>query len=532
MKHLIICREYPPAPSGGIGTYVQNISQLLAERGETVHVIGQLWDNAGLITEELCNGKLIIHRLPFEEPSAIFGPRVSSLMRSELERSLYASDFPAQCFSWQAGALAEGLIENEGIDIIEAQDYEAPLYYFQLRRALGLGPKRRPPCIVHLHSPTEFIGRHNDWNMALQRWITAKRLEDYSIASADHWLCPSGYFARQAQAHYGLPEDLIEIIPYPRGDMLPVQRNHETWSHGSIIYVGRLERRKGLLEWIDAAVDIARENPTARFEFVGANVLGANRILSEAMLERLIPRGLRGRFVFHGRVDRSTILQLFARARIGVVPSRWDNFPNACMEAMSSGLPVIASPEGGMVEMIADGRNGWLAKTADKKALQEVLKRSLEMPPARIAEMGEEAAKSIREICDPLQIVDKHLTFRRRIVDRGAKRSLSPSLKTLTGVADAIRNAPKSVYAEFVATCPELISPDAEHSAVTTTTSVTASASGWYSKFDEPLATVRCLLGNPGITFRVLQQVIAELTRRRNKTVASGLLKNSQLTFR
>ena len=99
-------------------------------------------------------------------------------------------------------------------------------------------------------------------------------------------------------------------------------------------------------------------------------------------------------------------------------------------------------------------------------------------------------------------------------------------------MADAIRNAPKSVYAEFVATCPELISPDAEHSAVTTTTSVTASASGWYSKFDEPLATVRCLLGNPGITFRVLQQVIAELTRRRNKTVASGPLKNSQVIFR
>ena len=73
MKHLIICREYPPAPSGGIGTYVHNISKLLAERGETVHVIGQLWENAELITEELYNGKLIIHRLPFEEPTAFFG---------------------------------------------------------------------------------------------------------------------------------------------------------------------------------------------------------------------------------------------------------------------------------------------------------------------------------------------------------------------------------------------------------------------------------------------------------------------------
>ena len=41
MKYLIICREYPPAPGGGIETYVFNISHLLAARGETVHVISQ-----------------------------------------------------------------------------------------------------------------------------------------------------------------------------------------------------------------------------------------------------------------------------------------------------------------------------------------------------------------------------------------------------------------------------------------------------------------------------------------------------------
>jgi hypothetical protein len=124
------------------------------------------------------------------------------------------------------------------------------------------------------------------------------------------------------------------------------------------------------------------------------------------------------------------------------------------------------------------------------------------------------------------------LTVRRRIVDRGAKRSLSPSLKSLTGVADGIRNAPKSVYAEFVATYPELIAQDAEHSAVTTIISATASGSGWYSKFDEPLATVRCLLGNPGITFRVFQQMITELASRSKKTMTAGLLKNSRVIFR
>ncbi len=48
MRHLIVCREYPPVPypPGGIGTYVANIARLLAEAGEEVHVIGPRWAGA------------------------------------------------------------------------------------------------------------------------------------------------------------------------------------------------------------------------------------------------------------------------------------------------------------------------------------------------------------------------------------------------------------------------------------------------------------------------------------------------------
>ena len=46
MRHLIICREFPPALGGGIGTYAANMSRLLAEHGETVHVISQRCERA------------------------------------------------------------------------------------------------------------------------------------------------------------------------------------------------------------------------------------------------------------------------------------------------------------------------------------------------------------------------------------------------------------------------------------------------------------------------------------------------------
>jgi GT2 family glycosyltransferase len=115
---------------------------------------------------------------------------------------------------------------------------------------------------------------------------------------------------------------------------------------------------------------------------------------------------------------------LFSRARIAVVPSRWENFPNTCVEAMSAGLPVIATRNGGMAEMIEDGRTGWLAREANSDALAEALKRALDTPPARLADMGRQAAEDIRRMCDNDTIVECQIDFRKRLAQQGVGRSL------------------------------------------------------------------------------------------------------------
>lgn len=122
------------------------MSRLLAESGEIVHVISQLWEGAQKTLEEQCDGRLIIHRVPYDSWKSILKGRINPEVGKGLLRDLYNTGFPAQCFSWQASLLAEKLVAEEGIDLLEAQDYEAPLYYFQLRRALGMGPRRLPPA--------------------------------------------------------------------------------------------------------------------------------------------------------------------------------------------------------------------------------------------------------------------------------------------------------------------------------------------------------------------------------------------------
>ncbi|MBB1163326.1 glycosyltransferase [Aquariibacter albus] len=424
MKHLFLCREFPPAPylPGGIGSYVRQMCEALAEAGETVHVIGQRWPGAPRLRELRQGGRLVVHRVALDDPMPAadpFGPRPPA---GAVQAAMLASAFPSQVFAWQAALLAEQLVEDEGIDVIEAQEWEAPLACFQLRRAAGLGPTRRPPCIVHLHSSTASIFRANGWDPRVADHDPAVALEAYSIVQADALLAPSQFMADEIEARHGLPPGRVHVIPYPLGPGEPLRREAEAWARPEVLHVGRLEGRKGVHEWAAAVAEVARAEPALRAVFAGGDTplqaTGEGSV--RAALRAALPAAVRAQLRFHGNLDAPALQALRARCSLAVVPSRWENFPYSCMEAMASGLPVIVSPGGGMREMVVDGESGWIAAQGSPAGLAEALRRALATPPARRRAMGEAAAQRIRALCHPPAIVARQLAFRAAVVAAAA----------------------------------------------------------------------------------------------------------------
>jgi hypothetical protein len=212
---------------------------------------------------------------------------------------------------------------------------------------------------------------------------------------------------------------------------------------------------------------IAADQPSARFSFIGADTMmpgGSQSSVSET-LRSAIPQPLLPRFEFYPPVARALLRAHRAKARIAVVPSRWENFPYACMEAMASGLPVLVSPNGGMIEMIEDGRTGWIADRGDAAGFEAALRRALAVSPSDLADMGSAAAARIRSLCDDDAIVGRQLEFRRGVVTRGARLDLpappvqsstdqphagsgdSPAFLAQTMTLSDIVRAPRSVQA-------------------------------------------------------------------------------------
>ncbi len=95
--------------------------------------------------------------------------------------------------------------------------------------------------------------------------------------------------------------------------------------------------------------------------------------LSACVRQEVAELGLTDRFVFHGWVTGEAKREALARADVLVMPSHREGLPNAALEAMASGLPVLATRVGGLPDLVEHGRTGWLVEPSDPRGLGRAL---------------------------------------------------------------------------------------------------------------------------------------------------------------
>jgi len=128
-----------------------------------------------------------------------------------------------------------------------------------------------------------------------------------------------------------------------------------------VTVVANLRPEKGHDVLLDAALHVLRRFPDARFELVG----GGTEL--ETLLARVEARRMQHAVAFLGH--RDDVPARLAEADIFALPSRSEAFPNAVLEAMAAGLPIVASGVGGILELVDDGRTGLLVRPGDAEAL-------------------------------------------------------------------------------------------------------------------------------------------------------------------
>jgi glycosyltransferase involved in cell wall biosynthesis len=145
---------------------------------------------------------------------------------------------------------------------------------------------------------------------------------------------------------------------------------------------------------------------------------------ARARAERL---GVASRLDITGRISTEALLQLYARAALVVVPSRYEGFGLPAAEAMACGAPVVAAASGALPEVVGVGGGGLLVPPGDAQALAKAIGTLLEQPAAR-AELAQRARAGVVAAFSWPRVAEATVAvYRELLQERRAQREAWPA---------------------------------------------------------------------------------------------------------
>lgn len=356
MKILFINSEYPPIGAGA-GNASANLGGLLVKAGHEVTVVTAGF--AGLATDESCDGVQVLRgpagRRRIDRSTAweqvVFMAGASYRCISLMRR--FRPDVVLAFFGLPSGGVAWLLNTLYGIP-----------YVVSLRG--GDVPGFRPYDFWLYHRIAEPL-LHVIWRRASSIVANSAGLRD---------------LARRFDSN-------VDIAIVSNG--VDVHRYADTerkWSPARVLSVGRIVHQKGL----DLAIRALSELQDLEWSW---RVAGDGPQLS-ALENAVRERNIDGRVQFVGWQSTDQLRKEYADSNLFLFPSRHEGMPNAVLEAMASGLPVIATRIAGNEELVVDGQTGILVPVEDASALREALRDLLADDHER-ARMGSAARARVEQ---------------------------------------------------------------------------------------------------------------------------------------
>ena len=335
MKICMYSSEFPP-DLGGRSTYVYNLSKKLLERGHEITIVAR-GKRKKTYTEKIDG--ILVYRVKYIP----FYP------------------FPFLIHDYYIHKLF-GKIEGD-FDVVHVHGSLAPV----LRTSL--------PMVFTSHGTSK---KDLD-NMKVKslHFLIVKslrnelfRIERDTIKAADVVTAVSASCADQIHEYFSESRDIS--IVYNGVDSNYYVPSNESKEELIVLYTGRLETRKGLVDFVESAKYVCEKYPEVKFILTGK---GTIRPYLEKNIEGL---GLSDNFYFAGFVDIPTLRNYYQKATIYVLPSYYEALPTTLLEAMSCGLPSVVTDVEGNSDVITNDENGIVVPSRNPDKLGEAIIKLLD----------------------------------------------------------------------------------------------------------------------------------------------------------
>lgn len=360
MKIAFITYEYPPdTGKGGIGTYTVQIAKALQKKGWGVHVFAGSSYREGTI----CESSIYVHRIicdsPFDFRTKIVN-KFSEIHRQEKFDIIESPEIHGN--AWE--------IKKQFSSIPLIVRLHAPNYLVEHLK------KRYIPFLAKLRM---FVGalRRFKWDLGYWRPYEKNTDDDYLFTQlADGISAPSEAMKEWVIHNWDIEKEQIEVIPNifePSEKLLaiPISENNNTTKR--IIFFGRLNVLKGLTIATKALKTILKKNPDWHFRAVGDDCAGPynGSSMRQWMTDEF--KDVLDRVEFIDGVNYEVLPNFLKDTDIVLLPSLFESFSYTCAEAMAAGKAIIGSRNGGMRDLLDNGKVGLLVNPENEYEITNAL---------------------------------------------------------------------------------------------------------------------------------------------------------------
>lgn len=388
MRICLVAREVAPFIGGGIATYAAQMARALAAAGHEVHILTALYPE--------------LHQRSAQHMP---GVRMHAVDINAGDAGLHGAYFSeATRYAMAAYEALLKLHAQTPFDYIELPEYRGEGFWI-LRAKRTLGHFDSAILGVRMHTPL-YLCRRADRVAALDLEVAhIEHMEKTSIAEADLLITASRAMMSQAQADLDdlWPSDADQtraILPLPI-DLSEIERDlggapasstpaanpaasapsiSDTPAPGEhiILYYGRLQLLKGVVELVDAAQRLMGKGLNVRLRLIGGDTMTGP--FGRSMLEHLkrrVDARFASRITFEGPRPRGDLARAIRGASVCCFPSHWESFSMACLEALALGAVTVVSDGGSLPELVEHGTTGLIARAGDVDSLAAALERAL-----------------------------------------------------------------------------------------------------------------------------------------------------------
>ncbi len=283
---------------------------------------------------------------------------------------------------------------------IEVQDYQGIGYYLLQRKKIGEEIIKNVPIILTLHSPSYFYHDHCRDPLYKLPTFWIGEMEKWTMRAADIFISPSKYMLDNTSNEIGDKLHLYNVLPNPYAlDNTPKTSNEI--EIGDIVFFGKLTYQKGSLDLIKTMSKLWDEGFAYPLKIIGDDHF--YDLYQMSMKEYIIKKYRKyydkGKIQFEGKLEPHKLNTRLAKAQVVIVPSIVDNFPYVVVEAMALGKVVLVSNGGGQVEIIEDGKSGFIYNLNELSSFSQQLKRILSLSAEEYSLVSKRAVNRICSLC-------------------------------------------------------------------------------------------------------------------------------------